>query len=204
MRADWASRNFQDSSEWLLSPKVFQMISQNWDTPDIDLFASRACHQLHTNMAWRPDPYSQATDALQQKWKNLGLLCTFPRFSLIGRVLLRVRGINNDFGNSKLACTTLVQSNPRSVHNRASTPASISGPFVRSQGTSTSSSVEQDFETNGLENFRKNLVEKGISNMATNLILNSRRPGTTANYQLTCKNGLAGVVNDRLIQLHAV
>ena len=26
VRADWVSRNFQDSSEWVLSPKVLQMI----------------------------------------------------------------------------------------------------------------------------------------------------------------------------------
>ena len=69
------------------------------------------------------------------------------------------------------------------LHNRASTPAQISRTFGRSQGTSTSSSVEQDFKTNGLENFRKNLVEKGISNTAANRISNSRRSGTTANYQ---------------------
>ena len=53
-------------------------------------FASRACHQLHTYMAWRPDPHSLATDAVQQRWKNLGFLYAF-RFSLTGRVLLRVR-----------------------------------------------------------------------------------------------------------------
>ena len=91
VRADWASRNFQDSSEWLLSPKVFQVISQNWGTPEIDLFASRATHQLHACRAWRPDPHRQATDVLQWKWKNLRLLYAFPPFSLIGRVLLRVR-----------------------------------------------------------------------------------------------------------------
>ena len=96
-------------------------------------------------------------------------------------------GINNDFGNSKLAYTTLVQSNPRSVHNGASTPAPISGTFGRLQETTTSSSVEQEFKTNGLENFQKYLVEKGISNMAANLISNSRRSGTTANYQLAWK-----------------
>ena len=38
VKADWASRNFQDSSECLLSPKIIQLISQNWGTPDIDLF----------------------------------------------------------------------------------------------------------------------------------------------------------------------
>ena len=91
VRPDWAFRNFQDSSEWLLSLKVFQMASQNWGTPEIDLFPSSTYHQLHTYMAWRPDPHSQATVALQQKWKNLGLLYALPLFSLIERVLLRVR-----------------------------------------------------------------------------------------------------------------
>ena len=42
-------------------------------------------------MTRRPDPHSQATDALQQKCKNLGLLYAFLPFSLIGRVLLRVK-----------------------------------------------------------------------------------------------------------------
>ena len=40
IRADWASRHFQDSSEWLLSPKVFHKITQRWGTPEINLFAS--------------------------------------------------------------------------------------------------------------------------------------------------------------------
>lgn len=38
MTADWASRDFQDSSKWLLSPKVFQMTSRNWSTSGIDHF----------------------------------------------------------------------------------------------------------------------------------------------------------------------
>ena len=110
MRADWASRNFPDSSKWLLSPKVFQIISRNWGTAEIDLFASRACHQLHTYMAWRPDPHSQALDALQQKWKNLGRLYAhpLPLFSLIGRVLLRV----TEEGLTKILVTTNCPAQP--------------------------------------------------------------------------------------------
>ena len=34
--------------------------------PKIDLFASRLSHQLPQYFAWRPDPFSQRTDALQQ------------------------------------------------------------------------------------------------------------------------------------------
>ena len=32
VRADWASRNFKGSSEWLLSPRVFQKIYVKWDS----------------------------------------------------------------------------------------------------------------------------------------------------------------------------
>ena len=98
----------------------------------------------------------------------------------------------------------MVQSNSKPVYKRASNPALISRTFGRFQGTSTFSSVEQEFITNGLENLRKIFFEKGISNMAPNLIsiqedwalqVITNRPG---------KNGLAGVVNDRLTRLHVV
>ena len=84
----------------------------------------------------------------------------------------------------------------RPVHNRASTLAPIFNP--------QSSSVEQDLKTNGLEIFRKNLVEKGISKTAANLISNFRRSGTAANYQSAEKKWVSWVMNYRLIQLHAV
>ena len=51
--ANCGSRNFQDSRKSLLSSKLFQMKSRNWSTPEIDLFASRTWHQVHTYMAWR-------------------------------------------------------------------------------------------------------------------------------------------------------
>ena len=44
VKSDWASRNFRDSSEWLLSLRVFQEICGKWEFPELDLFASRACH----------------------------------------------------------------------------------------------------------------------------------------------------------------
>ena len=172
-----------------MSPKVFQIISQNCGAPEKDLFASRAWLQLHTYVThlygsriWRPDPHSQATDAVQQKWKNLGLLYAFPPFSLIGRVLLRVR----EEGLTMTLATPNWPAQPwygQILDLCITDPTPISGTFGRSQGTSTPSSVEQDFKTNDLENFRKNLVEKGISNTAANLISTSSRSGTTANYQ---------------------
>ena len=90
VQADRASRHFQDSSEWLLCPQLFQKICQKFGHPDMDLFASRLFHQIPAYMAWKPDPGSQATDALQQKWSHL-YPYAFPPFSLVGRVVAKVR-----------------------------------------------------------------------------------------------------------------
>lgn len=58
-------------------------------SPTVDLFASRLTHQILQYTAWKPDPGSVATDAMQQSWKNLKGYA-FPPFSLISRVLYKV------------------------------------------------------------------------------------------------------------------
>ena len=84
--ADWESRNHYDSSEWKLDPNIFQKLCQIWGVPEIDLFASRTSHQLKTYYAWKPDPFSRATDAMQQNWTHL-YAYAFTPFSMIGRTL---------------------------------------------------------------------------------------------------------------------
>lgn len=76
--ADRESRERADSSEWKLCAE------------EVDLFASRLTHQLPHYVAWRQDPYSQATDAMQQDWSQK-FLYAFPPFCLINRVLQKVR-----------------------------------------------------------------------------------------------------------------
>ena len=102
-----------------------------------------------------------------------------------------------------MACTTLIQSNFR--HNRVSALAPISGTCDRFQKTSSLSSIEQDFETNDLESLRENMAEKGLSNTAAQIL--SQIAEDQALQLITNwpgKNCLAGVVNDRLVRLHAV
>ena len=89
VRADWESRNATDSSDWKLHQKVFLKIFKLLGTPAADLFASRLCHQLPQYMAWKTDPNSFATDAMQQDWEKM-FAFTLPPFSLIGRVINKV------------------------------------------------------------------------------------------------------------------
>ena len=61
------------------------------------------------------------------------------------------------------------------------------------------------FETNDLESLRENMAEKGLSNTAAQIL--SQIAEDQALQLITNwpgKNCLAGVVNDRLIRLHAV
>ena len=82
--ADQESR-MRDSTEWKLLPKVFASICKRWGTPSLDLFASRVSHQIPAYVAWKPDPYSQGTDAFQQDWSGQ-FLYAFPPFWLLNRV----------------------------------------------------------------------------------------------------------------------
>ena len=87
--ADEWSRKSKDSSEWKLHAPYFQKVCQTWGQPEIDLFASRLCHQIPKYFSWRADPESMGTDALQQDWR-FRFLYAFPPFSLIGRCIRKV------------------------------------------------------------------------------------------------------------------
>ena len=48
--ADLASREFQDSHEWILSLEVFKYLVESFQVPDIDMFASRLNKNSFQNM----------------------------------------------------------------------------------------------------------------------------------------------------------
>lgn len=90
VEADLASRIFNDTTEWALNKRWFRTICQHFQTPSIDLFASRINHQLKTYCAWQPDPGAIAIDAFTLNWSDFNLVYAFPPFSIIGRVLQKI------------------------------------------------------------------------------------------------------------------
>ena len=93
--ADWASRNCQDSSDWLLSPRVFQDICVKWRFQELELFASGVCHQeIPSYLSWKADPHSLATDAFQQNWKHRRLLYAFPPFRMIRKLKVKTEEVD--------------------------------------------------------------------------------------------------------------
>ena len=89
VEADWQSRNLKDHSEWELLPQVFQTICHIKGKLEIDLFASRLSAQVTQYIAWKPDPYSQGTDTMQQICSNQ-YLYAFPPFSMINKILKKI------------------------------------------------------------------------------------------------------------------
>ena len=88
--ADHLSRHFADNIEWELSHKIFQKIIRIFGSPEVDLFASRRNKKVDTYVAWGPDPEAWKVDALSFEWTG-AYFYMFPPFSLIGRVLRKIR-----------------------------------------------------------------------------------------------------------------
>ena len=88
--ADKFSREFQDNTEWMLNTMLFNEIIECFGMPEIDLFASRLNKQLDRYVSWKPDPDAAFVDAFALNWSNM-LIYAFPPFSLLGRLVQKVR-----------------------------------------------------------------------------------------------------------------
>ena len=88
--ADWESCHHNDSSNWQLSPAVFDAVSQLIGPFSLDLFASRINHQLPIYCSWRPDPGVISVDAFTMSWRDQSPYL-FPPFCLYGKALLKIQ-----------------------------------------------------------------------------------------------------------------
>ena len=83
-------RNKIQSTEWSLSPQVFKQISKIWESPQVDLFATRLNTKLPLYVSPIPDPQAWAVDALNIPWENL-VAYTFPPTALLPKVLQKLQ-----------------------------------------------------------------------------------------------------------------
>ena len=153
--------------------------------PDIDLFASRLNHQVQKYVAWRPDPYSWKTDAMQQSWDHQ-FLYAFPPFSLINKVLNKIQ---EDKVHLMLlitptwhTTTSVVPRASSNVSGETFIAATNEKTFNKSPRRSAFVDKKPNLAISGVEGFRKSLAKKGLSDTASKLISNSRRDGSISNY----------------------
>lgn len=87
--ADTASREGPVETEWELNQSLFQSIIDRFESPDIDLFASRINRKCEKFVSWRNDPESCAIDAFTLNWADW-YFYAFPPFSLILRAIRKI------------------------------------------------------------------------------------------------------------------
>ena len=76
-------------TEWSLSPRVFRALCQLWESPLVDLFATRWNHKLPQFVSPIPDPSAWQVDALSMDWDQL-YGYAYPPTALIPHVLSKV------------------------------------------------------------------------------------------------------------------
>ena len=89
--ADHLSRLYQEglneTTEWRLNKSQFNLLVRRWGPFERDLFASHWNHQLPNYITWKDQHHTM--NAFHHQWINGDYL--FPPFSLIGRVLRKIR-----------------------------------------------------------------------------------------------------------------
>ena len=89
--ADKLSRHYQViQTEWSLHQEVFNLLCQQWHSPEVDLFATRYNNKLPKFVSPVPDPHAWAMDAPGSlSWEGLDLYA-FPPIPLLGNVVNKI------------------------------------------------------------------------------------------------------------------
>ena len=89
--ADELSRKGQIlPSEWMLHPDIVRSVFAIWDTPNVDLFATRFNSQCPTFVSPAPDPSAIDVDALSISWEGMNAYA-YPPHQIMTQVLTKVR-----------------------------------------------------------------------------------------------------------------
>ena len=90
VEADAQSRSFYYNCEWSLNKQLFDEITEIWEVPDIDLFATKNNAKISVFAASKPDPEAQIIYAFSCSWSQITgeslYLYVFVPFSLIEKV----------------------------------------------------------------------------------------------------------------------
>jgi hypothetical protein len=90
VHADRLSRQGQIlPTEWSLHPRVVRGLWAVWDTPHVDLFATRCNYQLPCYVSPIPDGQAMAVDALSISWAGM-FVYAFPPTAILSQVLTKV------------------------------------------------------------------------------------------------------------------
>ena len=92
VEADAASRKgINDDIEWEIAQSVFDLITNELQVPEVDLFANRLNNKVPKYVSWFRDPGAIGVDALHFDWTKFHYMYAFVPFSLIPRLLSKLQ-----------------------------------------------------------------------------------------------------------------
>ena len=75
-------------TEWSLLPQLLRLITDHWDRPQVDLFATRYNNKLQLFVSPVPDPLALEVDALSIGWEGMDAYA-FPPHVILSSVLAK-------------------------------------------------------------------------------------------------------------------
>ena len=137
----------------------------------IDLFTSRLSNQLSKYFAWRPNPRSQGTDAMQHPW-GANTLCipTFLNDQKSFKQIKTGKGRQNTTCGANLAISNLVSDSAKYVNRETNIFTTIPASTHESTKTVTPTSDKQNLKIRGVDSLRENLFTGGFSETASQII----------------------------------
>ncbi len=91
VKADDMSQIFKETTEWALPQRTYGTMMSQMGIPRIDLFTSCINFKTKPFISCCPDPKEQQIIAFTRSWKDFHLRYVFPPFSLIPRMLKKIR-----------------------------------------------------------------------------------------------------------------
>ena len=171
------------SSEWILNKPIFQKLVQDLGPVDVDLFASRLCHQIAKYISWQPDPHAWMVDAFQINWTHLKFY-VFSPFALVGRVLAKAMRCKCTL----IIITPLWSSQPWYTQllrclSRSNFHSPISKFFDRPEPNPTPIMSESSISLSSMKGLRQQYSAEDLSDQTIDLLESSQRPGTLHHYK---------------------
>lgn len=89
--ADSPSRRMTAQLEWSINSSFYQQLVSAWGPHSVDLFATAANAKTHRYVSWLHEETAWKQDAFSFSWKHLGRVYICPSWSLLNRVLEKIR-----------------------------------------------------------------------------------------------------------------
>ncbi len=191
--ADRESRTCINSSNWQICPNLIKQFLVDRDT---DLFAMRLTRQLPLYMSWHPDPHALTADAFTLNWGNFERLRLFPIQHHTANLTQGSTGQSESgSGGPNIAGADLVASSSTTCNKPSSSPAfqepadpTMVHPMFPCLHLAIwhifNDHAQQKAFQNRLPNFSQPLLVNRLTKLMT----------------LQGENGVAGVINGKLIQ----